>query len=428
MASDDDRAALGGHERQYVGGTSHAPLVFAASRPPFPLTYGTGIRSHRLLTGLAKAFDVTLVTHELQLEDEGRLDRDELVRKLPDVNVVTVPASDRSKRRSQARSLLSTNSWQWGATVGPHYGEVLRATVAASSARIVHLEDLGVARFASHLPTLTVLAPHNVEHRVVQGAAEAESGVRGAFSALEWRKIRREEHRAWREIDMCLAVSELDAAVFRAAGAARVELCPNGADPVDRLAVAERAPADPFNILFVGTGSYQPYEHGLSWFVREVLPRVRERVPATFCAVGAPPSKPQTGPGVEYAGRVASLLPFYEGAHAVVVPVFYGSGTRLKVLEAMAYGRPVVSTPLGAEGLPVRAPEHLDVAADAPTFAAALITLAIGSVDAGTAAAVEQRLASAREAVRPLFWPSIVEGLTELYRGELARMDSVEAA
>lgn len=427
MADDDGRTALGGHLGQDGADSSRAPLLFATSRPPFPLTYGTGIRSHRLLTGLAEAFDVTLVTQELDLGDEGRLDRDELARRLTGIRVVTVPASDRTKRWAQARSLLSPNSWRWGAAVRPHYGEALRTAVTASAARIVHFEDLGVARFAPSAPPLRVLAPHNVEHRVVRGAAEAENGMRGAFSALEWRKIRREEHRTWREMDVCLAVSEVDGAAFRAAGAARVELCPNGTDPVERLPPVARGTADPFSILFVGTGSYQPYEHGLSWFVREVLPRVRENVPAVFRAVGDRPARPLDGPGVEYVGRVESLRPFYERAHAVVVPVFYGSGTRLKVLEAMAYGRPVVSTPLGAEGLPVRAPEHLDTAVDAQTFAAALTALAAGT-GAGAADVLEQRLAAARDAVRPLFWPSIVERLIELYRCELARMDSLEAA
>lgn len=396
-------------------------LIFAVSRPPFPLTYGTGIRTHRLLTGLADTFDVTLVTQEAELRGEGLLDRQELARRLPKVRVMAVPPSAAGKRGAQALSLLSTRSWQWGRTLGPPYEQLLRAAVQESSARIVHFEDLGVARFGPIPSSLAVLAPHNVEHRVVQGSAETETGIRRAFAALEWRKIRREEHRAWRAMDLCLAVSNVDAAAFREGGAHRVEICPNGADAVSRLPVNERRGSDPFNLLFVGTASYQPYERGLAWFVREVLPRVREQAPAVFRVVGSPPARPVTSPGVEYVGRVPSVSSFYEQADAVVVPVFHGSGTRLKVVEAMAYGRPVVATPLGAEGLPVRAPEHFDSAEDAETFAAALVALAAASVYQD--GSLERRLAAAYEAVRPLFWPNIVERLVSLYQSELQRWE-----
>ena len=227
-------------------------------------------------------------------------------------------------------------------------------------------------------------------------------------------------------MDLCLAVSEVDAATFREAGARRVGLCPNGADPVARLPLRRRATTDPLRVLFVGTASYQPYERGLAWFVREVIPRVREHIPVTFTVVGAPPLRPVHAPGVAYLGRVASVTPSYEEADVVVVPVFEGSGTRLKVIEAMAHGRPVVATPVGAEGLPVRAPDHFDSAADAPGFTAALLALA--GTTLGQDEGLERRLAAAHEAVRPLFWPSVVAQLVARYRAEIAHIDAARAA
>lgn len=400
-------------------------LVFASSRPPFPLTYGAGIRSHRLLTGLAAAFDVTLVTQQ-STQDNVVLDGVELARRLPGVRVVAVPASDLSKRQAQARSLLSARSHLWGRSLRPGYGAALRAAVAETSARIVHFEDPGAARFGPVPSTLGVFAPHNVEHRIVRGSAETEGGLRGAFSALEWRKIRHEEQRAWRAMDLCLAVSEVDAATFREGGARRVELCPNGADALQRLSLSRRRADDPLNILFVGTASYQPYERGVAWFVSEVMPRVQERVPAAFRVVGSPPLRPIPAAGVEYVGSVASVQPFYEMADVVVVPVFHGSGTRLKVLEAMAYGRPVVATPLGAEGLPVRAPEHFDAASDASSFAGALVALAAATAHPDEA--FERRLEAAHEAIRPLFWPTIVAQLVERYRLELEQLSTTVRA
>jgi glycosyltransferase involved in cell wall biosynthesis len=200
-----------------------------------------------------------------------------------------------------------------------------------------------------------------------------------------------------------------------------VELCPNGAPPVERIPVRPRPPDEPLNLLFVGTASYAPYERGLAWFVRAALPCIRARTPAVLDVVGDPPARPVAARGVRYVGRVPAVEPFYAASHAVVVPVFEGSGTRLKILEAMAYGRPVVSTRLGAEGLPVRAGEHF-LQADRPEeFAAATALLGEWSLrpEGGQ---IDRMIESAREAVEPLFWPGVARQLVELYRSELARL------
>jgi glycosyltransferase involved in cell wall biosynthesis len=106
----------------------------------------------------------------------------------------------------------------------------------------------------------------------------------------------------------------------------------------------------------------------------------------------------------------------------VVVPVFEGSGTRLKILEAMAYGRPVISTSLGAEGLPVVAGEHFLQADDPESFAAAAERLAEWSLRPEDDE-VESLIANAREAIVPLFWPAVAKRLVELYRSELAQLE-----
>ena len=169
----------------------------------------------------------------------------------------------------------------------------------------------------------------------------------------------------------------------------------------------------------MGTVSYRPYERGIAWFVREVLPQLRERLPVELDVVGSPPLKPISAPGVCYRGRVPALQPWYERAHAVLVPVFEGSGTRLKMIEAMAYGRPVVSTPLGSEGLPVRSDAHFMQATTAEQFTKALEELAhhTASGDDGLGRMLER----ARDAIRPLFWGNVVAGLVDVYRAELER-------
>ncbi len=132
----------------------------------------------------------------------------------------------------------------------------------------------------------------------------------------------------------------------------------------------------------------------------------------------ARPARPVAAAGVCYLGRVPSVVPFYEQAHVVVVPVFEGSGTRLKVVEAVAHGRPVVSTRLGTEGLPLTAGEHYLQAEDPATFAGALLDLA-GRLRRPGEPQLARMLESARAAIEPLFWPTVVADLAALYRAEL---------
>jgi glycosyltransferase involved in cell wall biosynthesis len=110
---------------------------------------------------------------------------------------------------------------------------------------------------------------------------------------------------------------------------------------------------------------------------------------------------------------VPTVQPFYERAHAAIVPVLYGSGTRLKVIEAMAYRRPVVATSAGVEGLPIFAGRHYFRADEPEAFASALLKVAKACErrDGG----LEQMIAAARGAIEPLLWPHIVDELSEHY-------------
>ena len=395
-------------------------LIFAARRAPYPLDNGSRIRSNRLLTGLSSAFETTLVTFEHRPgSPDGHCGREQLEELFPGVEVVTVPGLGPGKRGPQLRSLLSSRSFEVGRYRLPAFGDALSRLVEQRRPPLVHFDDIGVGQFAPIDAGISVLSTHNVDYRIAQEGARASSGPRRLYGEIEWRKLHREELGMWRRVPLCLAVSELDAETMRAAGARRVELCPNGTDPVDRLAVGARASDEPLRLLFVGSGAFAPYERGLAWLVREVLPRLRETMPVAFDVVGQPPRRPLAAPGVEYVGRVPSVAPWYERAHVVVVPVFEGSGTRLKIIEAMAYGRPVVSTRLGAEGLPVQPGGHYLQADEPGDFARALIEAA-GWYEA-PADRLEHRLRAARAAIEHLFWPSIAQRLVDLYTREIAR-------
>lgn len=393
-------------------------LVFAVCRVPVRARSGSPIRSHRLVSGLAERFEVVLVAPRRELGVAEPPPGDEEIRRdLPGVEVVTVPARRGGKRARQLISLASRHSSQFG-QVGTRQ---LRATVhevaRRRNAAIVHFDDPGAASAGPVQGVINTFAPHNVEHEILAGAVEHSTGARRAFSALEARKVRREELAQWNWADMCIAVSDLDAQSMVKGGARDVLVVPNGTDSVSRAPAPRRAPGEPLRLFFVGA-DYLPNRIGLEWLIGEVLPAARRHVPIVLDIVGMPLEVGAGVEGVVAHGRVASLASFYREAHAAVVPILFGSGTRLKVVEAMAQGVPVVSTTLGAAGLPVRPGAHFLCGDDASTFAAALVELAerLTAHPDG----LEPMLSAARGVAEELFWPRITDTLIAGYEGALA--------
>jgi len=394
-------------------------LLFVARFPPWPDTSGAPIRMHRLLTGLAEAFDVTLVAHD---GSHGAVDPTELCRALPGVRYVPVHDRSRSKRLAQLASLPRRRSHGYGR----YATEALRRAVlrAGAGADLVHFDDPGSAMGGRVPGAVNVLAPHDVESVITLGAAGQGGWARRAFAAVDGRKQAHEERALCHRMDLCVAVSQVDAAQLRRAGARDVAICPNGTDPVAWLGPQPRARDEELRLLFVGNGDFQPNVHGLRWLISDVLARMPASVPFSLDVVGRPPARPLQAPHVRYHGVVPAVRPYYEHAHVAVAPIPFGSGTRLKIVEAMAHGRPVVSTPAAAEGLPARRGSHYLEADTAAEFASALARLAEGL--AGGELWIERMTRAARLVAEHLFWPAIARDLGDRYLaavdGDVARV------
>jgi polysaccharide biosynthesis protein PslH len=382
-----------------------AEVIFATHRPPWPLDNGARIRTARLAQGLARSLRLTLVTLDGgPAWDQPAATRAELQALVPEAALELVPFAAATP---EPGVLGATASAAWGTYATPELRAALARLVAECPAALVHLDSPG-AGLAGHglAPGRTIYAGHNVEHRVWRDVAARRPAAQRGYVEAEWRKHANEEQRCWQGADLCLAVSEVDAAAMRAGGAPRVEVCPNGADAHDPLPAATLAAGEPPRLLFVGFAGYWPYEHGLAWLAREVMPRTR----AVLDVVGEPAAEPARGPGVVHHGRVGDVTAFYAAAHALVVPMFEGSGTRLKVIEAAFLGRPVISTAVGVEGLPLRPGEHYLHAETAREWAEAIERL---HADAREVAAMAAR---ARQALSHLQWPRITDELGARYR------------
>ena len=393
------------------------PLIFVTRRPPWPLDNGSRIRGLRLAQGLATRFELVLVTYaDGPSYDASSACREDLERELPGVRLELV-LYGRQRPGGARRNVLRARSDTFGHYATPAMRAALSRLAAEHPRAVMHLDDLGVAlaglgsgagRF--------VFAPHNVEHRIMADLASRLPPTHRPFVALEARKIAAEERRLWRGADVCLAVSEIDAETMRAGGARRVEVCPNASDPHDALPLRPLTPGEPLRLLFVGSLHYWPYAFGMAWFVGEALAAVQEAAgPIVVDVVGDHPRDMARDAAVTYHGRVPELRPFYERAHAMVLPVFEGSGTRLKVIEAGLLGRPIVSTKLGVEGLPLR-PDDFLVAEDVEGFSAAAKQLRHELQAADPA--LRRRRDGARERLQHLTWPRVAAGLADLYSAE----------
>jgi glycosyltransferase involved in cell wall biosynthesis len=202
--------------------------------------------------------------------------------------------------------------------------------------------------------------------------------------------------------------SDVDAAFFERAGAREVLVVPNG---VDVRAVPWAAPAAGRTLIYVGHYGYQPNAAAALELADEVLPRVRASVPdAQLQLVGADPTEAMRARPVEVTGTVPDVLPYLRAARVMVVPLRSGGGTRLKILEALAAGVPVVSTPLGAEGLELRDGEHLLVGETRADLAA--LTVRVIEDDA-----LANRLSTAGRAhvERTYDWTALARPLVDLH-------------
>jgi glycosyltransferase involved in cell wall biosynthesis len=234
--------------------------------------------------------------------------------------------------------------------------------------------------FPGASPTPTVLFQHNVESVLWTRQAQHESNPmkRLAF-ALEAAKMRRYERRALQRFDHVLAVSDADRDAFaRMTNAERISVIPTGVDVAQYRVAAGRSATEPL-VMFLGSMDWEANVDAVEFFCRDVWPAVRAAIPAArFRIVGrnpAPRVRALASDSVQITGTVASVVDHLQAAAVVVVPLRIGGGTRLKIFEAMAAGRPVVSTSIGAEGLDVVHGRDIVLADAAPRLAAAVVEL-----------------------------------------------------
>jgi sugar transferase (PEP-CTERM/EpsH1 system associated) len=348
----------------------------------WPLNTGGRLRSFHILSHLSRRHRVTLLTTHGQGDDPARLAGQ--LRGCERVLSVPYTLPKRGSTRFAAALLRSY--------VSPLPADVLKCRIAGLrrevSRRLATREiDLCVADFLAamaNVPTPSsvpmVLFEHNVEHMIWKRLCRTERRAwRRALLEVEWRKMRRYEARACTQASLTVTVSEVDRGVLSGlAPRALVRSIPTGVDI--SFFSPDGAREVPTSLVFTGSMDWYPNEDAILHFVTSILPRIREEKPGvTLSVVGRNPSSrlrtAAAEAGVQVTGTVDDVRPWMAEAAVYIVPLRIGGGTRLKIFEALAMGKPVVSTTVGAEGLPLVSGKHFLQADDPADFADAVLSL-----------------------------------------------------
>ena len=358
-------------------------ILYFAQHEPWPLTTGARLRNFHLARALGKRCEVTYVGISSDPGQQG----------------ILPPAGTFERTLVLKRDRSYTASKLIRGIIGPTSIPALNLWSAEAAAQLKKLVEEGgfdtvqleTVQLMPYLRTIhqvpsrpaVVSDWHNIESELMWRYAEHAGGPRKWVAKRTARLLEDAERRLLRECEVCTIASERERQNI-ASENGRLRVIPNGVDVEYYAGTAARSfsalrqghRAGPGYVVFVGSMDYHANIDAVLWFAAEVWPEIARRDPSLiFRIVGRnPPPGIQAlaSPQIEVTGTVEDVRPFYDGACAVVAPLRIGSGTRLKILESMAAGVPVISTRVGAEGLDVIDHEHALMADTAAQFVNAL--------------------------------------------------------
>jgi glycosyltransferase involved in cell wall biosynthesis len=284
------------------------------------------------------------------------------------------------------RTKWLTRSWKNSADSSLlKYHGLLKSVLKGNNFNVIMLENL------STLNAVALIRRYNSKACIIYDAHNIDSNLaadklkRGVITTTVYDAVKRNESSLYKKVDAALVCSKSDLEGYEKlnAGKLRASVVPNGVRLGSSLC-DEAVDADhPTSIIFCGTLNYYPNAEGLLWFYHKVWPLVKHKLPALrMIVIGSGNASPelaplQIDPTVSFEGRVADVKEYYRKAALSIVPLKQGSGTRLKILESMSLGVPVISTSIGAEGIEYTKDQNIIIADTEMEFANRLINLVL---------------------------------------------------
>jgi len=399
-------------------------ILCVSQMPASPPRFGAQARMHGLMTQLARRHDLTAV---MLVDEEFDIEECRRAMQVYCREVVLVPNSSgrqgAAKRLLQLQSLVSRRSFDRMRVTVPALQQALDRVLRARRFDIVNLEFpylghcvLRQAPPGEKLPPL-VVDSHEIAYDLArQFAVAGASSGRRFYASANWRKLRREELGIYREADgVYLCSAEDEQRLLDQIPEARTVVIPNAADVDYYQPRPTDPPPDGRTVVYFGLLSTVPNIDAVIHFVQDIWPRIAKANPEARCKIigGRPPPSllALAGPRVELTGFVPDLRPHLAAAAAVVVPLRLGGGTRLKIVEAMAMGKAIVSTTLGAEGIEAVPGRDILIEDQPVAFADAVNRLL-----SEPSLAVHIRQSARRLAVERYAWSGAAQALESFYR------------
>ena len=345
---------------------------------PYPPDSGPKVKTWNVIKYLAQRHRVTLVSF---VRGDQRKDI-QVLERLCAGGVYTVPM-ERSRLHDvwyMLRSLFTGQPFLMVRDDHQAMRDLIDDLCANQSFDVAHADQLNMAQYAARVPgAAKLLDAHNALWLLYKRLWETmKSGPQKWLLGRDWRLLEEYEGRICREFDAVLAVREGDRAALEEATGRSLDInvIPIAVD-TDEVTLIERTPG-PY-VLHIGTMYWPPNIDGVLWFVHEVWPLIREKKPdAQFDVVGSRPPQEIVAlggdeTGINVTGYVPDPMPYFQRAALMVVPLRAGGGMRVKILNALAQGIPIVSTTIGYEGIAVTPGEDILVGDTPEEFADAVV-------------------------------------------------------
>jgi polysaccharide biosynthesis protein PslH len=345
-------------------------VTFVSFWYPYPADNGAKMRALAMIRALAREHRVDLVV--LGAEDRAA-DHPEPLRQLcRSITTIAVPVFF-PQGGGDWRGLLNAIPRSLVNTYEPSVTALLARRIAAQECDIVICGERAAYYGLKVAHSVAVFVDDLDPSRyadAIRDAGGVRSRLRATLTDWKYRRFMRTIDRACAGL---LVASEREARLLRAITAhdARIAVVPNG---VTLTAPGDLPARDAHRLVYSGSPTYAPNRDAVSFFAADILPRVRARVPGAWLAVTGDTESVSlddlaTAPGVTFTGWLPDIRAYVAASRVCVVPLRQGGGTRLKILEAMALGTPVVATTKGAEGLDLTSGEDLLIADDPDAFA-----------------------------------------------------------
>lgn len=347
-----------------------------------PPDTGGKIRSYNILRQLAKHHAVTLFSFHAAHDNDAHAELGRIFQRVVLVPLDLPATKSAGESLDYSVHLFSREPYNLTKYCRPVVRNKLRALLQEETYDVLLCDFLAAAgAIPWDLPCPKVLFAHNVEAIIWQRHYEvARNPLWKALSWREWKRMEAAERRYLQKADHIIAVSENDRAAFaKFLGPQKLSVILTGADT--EFFQPSQENEIPNSLVFTGSMDWLPNEDGIFYFADKIFPLIRRQTPnVTLCVVGRKPSRrlqdlASRTPDIQLTGWVEDVRPYLAKSAVCIVPLRIGGGTRLKIFEAMSMAKAIVSTSIGAEGLPVENGKHLLVADDPESFAQSTLQL-----------------------------------------------------